>query len=127
MDVSAEALQFFDGHPGAIPLYLAFDEGIRQRAQVRRIQVKKTQISYFNGYMFACVSLLPVKKAKDRPRDYITVTFMLEHRLSSPRIDTACEPSPNRWTHHILIASPEEMDAEFWGWMQEAAAFAMRK
>ena len=127
MDVSAEALLFFDSRPGAVALYAAFDEKVRQCADVRRVQVKKTQISYFSRYMFACVSLLPVGKAKDRPRDYITVTFGLDRRLTSPRIVAACEPYPNRWTHHVLIASMEDMDEEFWGWIREAAVFAMRK
>ena len=91
------------------------------------IKVQKTQISFSNRHNFAFVSFLPVRKAKDRPKTWITVTFGLSHRVESPRIDAATEPSPNRWTHHVLISAPEEIDEALMGWIQEAAAFSAVK
>ena len=70
---------------------------------------------------------LPARRAKDRPEHYITVTLGLNRRLDSPRVDKASEPYPGRWTHHLLIASWEEIDEELTAWVREAAAFAAGK
>lgn len=48
----------------------------------------------------------------------------LRRRLDSPRVDAATEPYPNRWTHHLLISDPAEIDDELMGWIREAAAFS---
>jgi hypothetical protein len=92
-----------------------------------RIEVKKTQISFYSRHLFAAVSFLPVRKAKDRPGSYVTVTFGLPYRKDSPRIDTAAEPYPNRWTHHVMIGGEEELNDELFSWIREAAGFADRK
>ena len=76
---------------------------------------------------FAFVSLLPVRRAKARPETWITVTFGLRYKKESPRIDAATEPYPNRWTHHMLISSVDEIDDELMGWIKEAAEFSASK
>ena len=125
--INGDVLFFFDEKPAAIPLYEAFVQ--RLFAEIDRVTVKvqKTQISFSNKYNFAFVSLLPVRKAKVRPETYITVTFGLQYKKESPRIDAASEPYPNRWTHHMLIASEEEIDDELMGWIKEAAEFSAGK
>lgn len=70
---------------------------------------------------------MPVRRAKERPNIYIVITFGLGYRVESPRIDVATEPYPNRWTHHVLVASEEELDEELMGWVKEAAAFSAGK
>mgnify|MGYP001057841342 FL=1 len=92
-----------------------------------KIRGRKTQISFSNRRNFAFVSLLPVRKAEDRPAAFITVTFGLDHRLESPRIDAAVEPYPNRWTHHVMVTAAEELDSELMSWVREAAAFSAGK
>ena len=89
--------------------------------------MKKTQISFFYRYMFAAVSFTPVRRAKDRPDPFLTVTFGLPCRKDSARIDVATEPYPNRWTHHVMIGSVEEVDDELLLWIREAAEFAANK
>ena len=89
--------------------------------------MKKTQISFYSRRMFAAVSFTPVRKAKDRPDPYLTITFGLPYRKESARIDVAVEPYPNRWTHHVLIGTVEEIDDELLSWIEEAAAFAQSK
>ena len=39
----------------------------------------------------------------------------------------ATEPYPNRWTHHILLTTANEVDAELLDWAEEACQFAMVK
>ncbi len=122
-----DILFFFDKHPGALPLYQTWESRILAEVEHVTVKVQKTQITFANRRQFACVSLLPARRAKDRPEDYITVTLGLNRRLDSPRVDKASEPYPGRWTHHLLIASPEEIDGELMGWAREAAAFAESK
>ena len=123
----ADTLLFFDAHPGALPLYAAFLDAARAIAPDLRVKVCKTQISLYARRLFACVSFTPVRRAADRPKDYITVTFGLPERVASPRIDAACQPAPHRWTHHVLVARPEEIDSELMGWIRQAVIFAGRK
>ena len=122
--MTPDELLFFDSHPSALPLYEAVKEHITAEIPDVRIEVKKTQISFFKRHMFAAVSFTPVRKAKERPDPFLTVTFGLRYRVDSRRIDAAVEPYPNRWTHHVMIGSAEEADAELMGWIREAAAFS---
>lgn len=125
--MTPEVLFFFNQNPEAIPLYAALEEKILSEMDNVSIKVSKTQISFSNRRNFAFVSFLPARKAKDRPKTYITVTFGLDHRVDSPRIDGAVEPYPNRWTHHLLISNTAEIDGQLMGWIREAAAFSAGK
>lgn len=120
-------LQFFDRQMDALPLYEKFETCIMSRIPDVKIKVQKTQISFYNRHMFACVSFARVRKKKDCPDSYIVVTFGLDHRAVSPRIDIATEPYPNRWTHHVLISELSEIDDELMAWVEEAACFSDRK
>ena len=125
--ISGDELFFFDEKPAVLPLYEAFAKRLLAEIDDVTVKVRKTQISFSNRYNFAFVSLLPVRKAKARPETYITVTFGLRYKKESPRIDIATEPYPNRWTHHMLISSVDEIDDELMGWIKEAAAFSADK
>ena len=125
--LSGDELFFFNEKPAAFPLYEAFATRLLAEIDNVTVKVQKTQISFSNKHNFAFVSLLPVREAKDRPKTYITVSFGLQYKKESPRIDAASEPYPNRWTHHMLIASVEEIDDELMGWIKEAAVFSAGK
>jgi hypothetical protein len=125
-DLRQEEVLFFQGKAGALPLYLALREKLPEIGEVE-IQVKKSQISLIRRHLFGAVSFTPVRRAKDRPKDFITLTFGLGYRLDSPRIDAAVEAYPGRWTHHILIGGPEQLDDAVLSWLREAAAFAAAK
>lgn len=120
-------LRFFDQMPEALPLYQKFEREVLSRVEDVHIKVQKTQITYSNRHVFACVSFAKVRKAKERPPVYIVVTFGLAYKKESPRIDIATEPYPNRWTHHVLVSREEEIDRELLGWVEEAAAFSAAK
>ena len=117
-------LLFFDSKPDALALYEAFREAVLEKVPDARIEVKKTQISFFDRRMFAAVSFAPVRKAKDRPKPFLTITFGLADRKESVRINVAVEAYPNRWTHHVMIGAVEEVDEELLSWIVEAAEFA---
>ena len=120
-------LFFFEGHQEALPLYEKFEERVLSEISGVRIRVQKTQISFSNRYMFACVSFAKLRKEKERPAVYIVVTFGLDHREDSPRIDVATEAYPGRWTHHVMISELSEIDEELMGWVREAGVFSSRK
>lgn len=125
--MDGDTLLFFEGHQDALPLYELLQEKILEEIGHVRIKVQKSQISFYNKHLFACVSFLPVRRKKDRPDEYIVVTFGLNHRVVSSRIDVAVEPYPGRFTHHLLISCTEEIDDELVGWIKEAAAFSSLK
>lgn len=125
--MTLDEIMFFDSHPAALPLYKKLKGSILAEVPEVRIQVRKTQISFFTRHMFAAASFTPVRKAKDRPEPFLTVTFGLPYQVASGRIDAAVEPYPGRWTHHVMIGSAEDVDAELMDWIREAAAFSSRK
>lgn len=125
--MNAETISFFGEHRDALPLYEGLEEQILAQIPDVKIKVSKTQITFANQRGFAFVSFNPVRKAKERPEVWMTVTFGLSYRKESPRIDVATEPYPNRWTHHVMVGSPEEIDGELMDWIREAAAFSAGK
>ena len=125
--ISDDELLFFNEHPAALPLYEAFTKRLLAEIDNVTIKVQKTQISFSNKYNFAFVSFLPTRRAKERPKVYITISFGLRYRKESPRIDASSEPYPNRWTHHMLISSADEIDDELMEWIKEAAVFSAGK
>ena len=125
--ISAEELFFFDRKPAALPMYEVFRKSVLAEIPEAGIEVGKTQVSFFTGHMFAAVSFTPVRKAKDRPDPFLTITFGLPRRVESTRINAAAEPHPGRWTNHVMIGTGEEIDDELLAWIREAAGFAGRK
>ena len=125
--LSMDELFFFDQKREALPLYLALRDRMEKAGVPGTFQAKKTQISFINRHLFGAASYLPVLKAKDRPKPFLTVTFGLDRRLDSPRIHGAVEAYPNRWTHHIVIGKEEELDQELMDWLMEASLFAAGK
>lgn len=125
--VNNDALFFFESKPLALPLYEILEEKILSKISNVTVKVQKTQIAFSNRHNFAFVSFLPVRKVKERPDIYIVVTFGLNYKKESLRIDVATEPYPNRWTHHILISSAKEIDDELIDWIKEASDFSASK
>ena len=77
--------------------------------------------------MFACVSFARVKRKAELPEGYLVITLGLPEPLASARVAVKTEPYHGRWTHHIVVSKPEELDAELLSWVREAYAFADAK
>ena len=121
-----DELLFFDSIPQMLPIYEAFCQGLADRGLAFTAKVSRTQISLRNRYVFAAVSL-PWRKVKGWPEEYLLVSLGLSYHKESPRVAVATEPYPNRWTHHILLTTPKEVDAELLDWTEEAYRFALIK
>ena len=118
-------LQFFMGHERALPIYAALRALVLERWPETEIRVAKTQISFRARFGFAFVSTRRMGRAC--PEVFIVVSFGLGRELKSPRVFAASEPYPNRWTHHVIAAGPEEIDGELMAWLGEAHDFALSK
>ena len=112
----AEMDFFFAGKPMEAALYRRLLERMFSELPSFEIKVQKTQITFINPRVFACVSL--------KWKNTLTVTFGLPSKAESPRIFAASEPYPNRWTHHVKIKTPEEIDEELMEWLKSAHAFS---
>lgn len=123
---ASDLLFYFDGKPWELSLYEALFAQMERLFPEAEVKVQKSQISFYNRHLFAAASL-PVRRKKTWPDNCLLVTFGLDARLQSPRIAVAVEPYPNRWTHHVVLGSVEEIDEELLGWLQEAAEFAASK
>lgn len=122
-----DVLLFFNETAAALPLFEAFEKRLEETVGEFSVRVQKTQITYSNRHVFACVSFLKVRKAKQRPPVYIVVTFGLNRKVDSPRVEAAVEAYPGRWTHHVLIDRQEDIDDELLSWIREAYAFSASK
>ena len=122
-----DTLMFFDGHPKALPLYLALEERLYETFPQVNKRVQKTQITFSNRHVFACVSFARVKRKAELPESYLVLTLGLPGPLESDRVAVRVEPYPNRWTHHIVVSAPEELDRELFSWIEAAYAFADAK
>ena len=121
-----DVILFFNKIPQALPLYLAFEEIIREKYPDVNIKVQKSQISFSNKHGFAYI-WLPIRKMKGRPAVYLIVSFGLPYRLDSPRIVEAAEPYPNRWTHHVIIKSLKDIDEKLMEWIDLSYHFSLTK
>ena len=122
-----DILFFFGEHMDVLPIYERLEKRILTQIQDVKIKVAKTQITFAKRYGFAFVSFNPCRSAKNRPAVWMTVTFGLGYRKESPRIDVVTEPYPGRWTHHVMVGTPDEIDEELLGWIKEAADFSAAK
>ena len=125
--MNSDILFFFSEHRDALPMYEKLEEQILAQIPDVKIKVAKTQITFANKRGFAFVSFNPCRKTAQRPKVWMTVTFGLGYRKESSRIDVATEPYPNRWTHHVAIEKPDEIDGELMGWLREAYLFSAAK
>ena len=123
----ADTLMFFDAHREALGLYRISESHLYDAFPVVNRRVQKTQITFYNRHVFACVSFARVRRKADLPEGYMVITLGLPGPLDSERVAVKSEPYPGRWTHHIVVSTPEELDAELYSWVGEAYAFAAAK
>ena len=122
--MTGEVLAFLGGDPGKIAIFEAYEGAVLSCGE-SAMRVAKTQISWGTPFLFAMLS--HPRRGADRRAGALLATFGLHGRLDSPRILQAVEPYPGRWTHHLLLARPEEVDGEVAAWLAEAWAFAREK
>lgn len=128
MDFDAQdALMFFAGHMEAYPLYEAFESLLLEKYPQAKIKVQKSQISYYNRHLYACVSFMRVKKKSELPPIYFVLTLGMPYALDSPRAAVKTEPYPGHWTTHFIISAADDLNGELLSWIDAAYDFAQSK
>ncbi len=122
-----DLLAFFSQQPQALPLCEAFLQKLQAQHPETHTRVQKTQVTFSNRHIFACLSLARVRKKALLPDPHLVLTLGLPAPLASPQAEIKTEPYPGRWTHHILLSAPDDLDPELMGWVAEAYAFAQEK
>ena len=119
-----DTLRFFEDHPEALPLFLELEGQLYARFPETGKRVRKTQIAFTRRFIYACVSFARVKRKAELPDPFLVLTLGLPEPLDSRRVAVRVEPYPGRWTHHIVLSRPEDLDEELFSWVREAYAFA---
>lgn len=127
MAAEEDALLFFAGHQEVYPLYRRFETEVLRQYPQTSIRVQKTQLTFSARHVFACVSFLRPRRKAELPENYFVLTLGLSYPLDSERAAAKTEPYPGRWTTHIVISEPEELDEELFGWVRQAYEFAQWK
>ena len=117
-----EILTLFSPTPGGAELYAALEEAIFRRFPDVEIRPRRTQVGFFHGCGFAWA--WPARRKREQDAGQIGLTLGLPAPVTSPRIAEAIEPYPGRWTHHLLLSSPADLDPELLDWLDEAYRFA---
>ena len=85
---------FFEGHGAALPLYMLCEERLLATFPNTRKRVQKTQITFVNRHVFACVSFARVKRKTEMPSPYLVITLGLPYPLESERVAVKTELIP---------------------------------
>ena len=122
----ADILRYFSANPMEQTFYEVLVRQMDACMPEASVKVQKSQISFYDRHLFAAASI-PLRRKKNWPNTCLLVTFGLSHRVEDPRISVAVEPYPNRWTHHGIVQSEDEIDDKLMGWIREAYEFALVK
>lgn len=125
--ITQDTMMFFDQHQEVYSLYELFHEKLFSRFPETRSKVQKSQISFYNRHLYACVSFLKVKKKAELPDSYFVLTLGLHAPLESERVAAKTEPYPGRWTTHFVISTQSDIDEELFHWIEQAYLFAQEK
>lgn len=82
------------------------------------IRVTKSQIAFQRRRSFAWV-WMPGQYLKGRTAPLV-LTLALPWRDGSPRWKEIVEPAPGRFTHHLELSDPADIDEEVRGWLRKA-------
>ena len=121
-----DILAFFHEHAVAFSLYEPLEARLLAFPGTS-IRVQKTQITFSNRHVYACASFLRVRRKAELPDPYLVLTLGMPYPLESGRVAAKTEPYPGRWTIHILLSRPDELDEELFSWVREAYDFSMNK
>ncbi len=110
---------FFDDHPESRQLFDVLRDRIARLGPVE-LRVSKSQVAFCRGKPFA-FAWMPAKYLNGSRRlAPLVLSVSLHRRDHSPRWKEIVEPYPGRFTHHLELFGPEDVDAEVTGWLRAA-------
>jgi len=109
--------EFFAGQPESRQIFDALHAAVDAIGPVE-VRVTKSQVAFRRRRAFAWAWMPGVYlRGQVAP---LVLTLPFRHRDSSPRWKEIVEPYPGRFTHHLELRSPAEIDDEVRAWLQEA-------
>lgn len=115
-----EYCTFFEEEPGCTACFEALCDALMKRFPGTELLRQKTCLSFSDGRPYCYVSLPKGWNRKKNPERHIIVSFGLEMPVPDPRIWQAVRIRPDRWTHHVIVAAPEEIDDQLLAWLDWA-------
>ncbi len=109
--------EYFDGHEDSRQLFDCLLEMIEALGPAEML-VQQSQIAFRRNKAFA-FAWRPGKYLKGRGAPLV-LTVGLRRRDPSPRWKSVVQAAPGRFTHHMEIHSPNDIDDQVCGWLQEA-------
>lgn len=124
--MTADEIMFWDKWASLLPIYETLKKVLAETYPDMKVKVSKTQISFYNKHMFAMASP-PARRKKGWPKEFVMVSFGLAYQVVSPRIAISTEACPNRWTHHVIVETVDDIDRTLLAWIDEAYSFSASK
>lgn len=109
--------EYFKGYPESRWLFESLREMIESIGPVE-IRVTKSQVAFYRRKAFAW-AWIPGKYLRQRSASLV-LTLGFNHKDRSSRWKQIVEPTPGRFTHHLELYSPADIDDEVDGWLHEA-------
>lgn len=79
----------------------------------------RSQVAFAARRKFAWV-WLPQRVVRNRPDHAVALTFASDHEIDDPRIAEAVKVGAHRWTNHVMIEHPQDLDDTVRRWLREA-------
>jgi hypothetical protein len=108
---------FFADHPLSREIFEAVCQVVEAIGPAE-IRVGKSQVAFRRRVNFALVWI--PEQVLHRPAAPLVLTLSFRQRDSSPRWKQVVEISPARFTHHLELYTPEDVDAEVNAWLCSA-------
>lgn len=121
-DIPSDLAFFFSKDPALLPLFCQLSDCIHALYPSASCLVQKSQISFRDPRPFF-YAWLPAGRIKRPPMHSLGLTFGLGEPVRHPRILHCVEPYPGRFTHHLLLTCPEELDDTLQGWIRASHCF----
>ena len=106
---SVTVSEFFEGRPDSREFFETVHEAINACGPAT-VDVSKSQVAFRRRRRFAA-AWVPDRYLHGQHAPLVLTLFLPHHEQSS-RWKEVVEPVPGRFTHHLELAGPEEVDAE---------------
>lgn len=108
---------FFAGRDESREIFAALREAAGSSGPVE-VRVSKSQVALAHGPTFA--RAWTPDQYLGRGHAPLVLTLSFRHRDPSPRWKQIVEPAPGRFTHHLELWAPGDVDDEVRAWLRQA-------
>jgi hypothetical protein len=126
MDQIQDEERYFAGRPASLALYRFVRDEVLRAFPSAVADVQKTQITFRDPFVFACV-WLPPRPVKGHGDGHVVLSFSLDQPVDSPRVERPVQVRANCWTHHLWLSGPQDMDAQALQWVADSHALPRRR